>query len=448
MSPLRIKSLWSTALLTLMVAICLPASASAAAGLAKPEFNALDTLWVLIAAMLVFFMNAGFAFLEAGLVRAKNTVNVLGKNYVVFAIASIAYWLSGYGLMFGQGSAFCGLSLFTISGAENSPVDGLPILAFFFFQSTFAATACSIVSGAVAERIRYDSYMIFGAVLVACIYPIGGHWTWSSEGFLARLGFHDFAGSTVVHSVGGWAALSGVALLGPRRGKYDRQKRPLAIPAHSIPLAVLGGFVLWLGWFGFNPGSELGITANVPRIAMTTNLAAVFGMATATGVAWLKLGKPDITMTINGTLAGLVAITAPCASVSLAGAAVIGAIAGVVAVLSVLAFDRIGIDDPVGALSVHLVNGVWGTLAVGLFAVPGLADGVCGLFYGGGWVQLGRQAAGVAAYGAWSCGLSFVLWLLLKKTTGIRVDPEEEYSGLDHGEMGMEAYGTDPARPG
>jgi Amt family ammonium transporter len=429
---------------TLVLAAAVLLYSSPAFAAKEEAFNATNTLWVLIASCLICVMNAGFAFLETGLVRAKNAVNVLSKNYVIFAIATIGFWVVGYGLMFGKGNSFVGLTGFLVEGQETSPASGIPVLAFFFFQAAFAATACSIVSGAVAERIKYGAYLVFGLILGAVIYPIAGHWTWGPDGFLAARGFHDFAGSSLVHTVGGWAALAGILLLGPRKGRYDRQGRPRAIPAHNIPLAVLGGFILWLGWFGFNPGSELALTANVPRIAVTTNLAAAFGMATATATAWIILGKPDITMTINGTLAGLVAITAPCAAVTLTGAAIIGAVAGVLVVFSVLLFDRLRVDDPVGALSVHLVNGTWGTLAVGLFAAPGLVKGVVGVFYGGGFTQLGHQALGALTYAGWSFVGSLATWLAIKVTMGMRVDLEEEVMGLDVGEMGMEAYPQDP----
>ncbi len=410
---------------------------------ARQDFDALSTLWVLVAAFLVFFMNAGFALLEVGLVRAKNAVSVLGKNFVVFALATVAFWSVGYGLMFGEGSTFAGGTGFLVSGSEPQVARGIPTAAFFFFQSTFAATACSIVSGAVAERIKYGAFMLFGVLLVAVVYSVAGHWTWSTSGFLAARGFHDFAGSTVVHSVGGWAALAGVMVVGPRLGRYDNKGRPRAIPGHNLPLAVLGGFILWLGWFGFNPGSELAFNEAVPRIAVATNLSAVFGLITATAVSWGLIGKPDLTMSVNGTLAGLVGVTAPCAVVSPLGAAAIGAVAGAIVVVGVLAFDRLKLDDPVGALSVHLLCGIWGTLSVGLFAVPGQVEGVTGLFYGGGVTQLLSQMTGIAVYAVWAFSLSWLLWQALRFIYGIRVDQEEERKGLDQDEMGMVAYADD-----
>ncbi len=400
--------------------------------------NLIDTLWVLMAAFLVFFMNAGFAFVETGFCRAKNAVNILGKNFSVFAIAMIAFWAIGYGLMFGNGS-FIGTDSFFVSETANNPADNIPVFAFFFFQAAFAAAGCSIISGAVAERIKFASYLVFGTVLVAFIYPLGGFWVWGG-GWLAELGFHDFAGSTVVHSVGGWAALAGVLLLGPRIGKYRQDGSPKAIVGHSIPLATLGGFILWLGWFGFNPGSQLALDANVPRIAVTTALASCTGTLGAMIAAWKIGGKPDLSMIVNGCLAGLVAITAGCAVVSPASAALIGLVAGVVVVLAVYAFDKIKIDDPVGALSVHLVNGIWGTIAVGLFAMPEYLDGTAGVFYDGGTGLLVTQLVGIVSIGAVVFGLSIVLWAIIKKTMGMRVTKEEEIGGLDVGEMGLEAY--------
>lgn len=401
--------------------------------------NLVDTMWVLVAAFLVFFMNAGFAFVETGFCRSKNAVNILAKNFSVFAIAMVAFWAVGYGLMFGSGAGLLGTNSFLLNETANNPAPNIPVYAFFFFQAAFAAAGCSIISGAVAERIKFGAYLLFGTVLVAFIYPLGGHWIWGG-GWLGRLGFHDFAGSTVVHSVGGWAALSGILFLGPRSGKYRPDGAAKAIVGHSIPLATLGGFILWLGWFGFNPGSELAMDANVPRIALTTALASCTGVLGAMVTAWMVSGKPDFSMMVNGCLAGLVAVTAPCAVLSPAGSLVIGLVAGVLVVCAVYFFDKMHIDDPVGALAVHLVNGIWGTVAVGLFAVPELFNGSAGLLYGGGFKVLGTQLIGIVAVGATAFGLSSVLWFLIKKTIGIRVSREEEIGGLDVGEMGLEAY--------
>ena len=408
---------------------------------------ALDTLWVVVAACLVFFMNAGFAMLETGLCQSKNAVNILAKNFIVFAVSSLAFWVIGFGLMFGDGTPLLGLSGWLLKGADNSPAmgeayagvftslnwTGVPLSAKFFFQLVFAGTAATIVSGAVAERVKFLSFIVFSFLLVAVIYPVGGHWAWGG-GWLASAGFKDFAGSTVVHSIGGWAALTGVLILGPRMGKYKNGKvNP--IPGHNMSLATLGTFILWLGWFGFNPGSTMAADVNaIGLVALNTNMAAAAGCLAATAVAWIVLGKPDLSMILNGTLAGLVAITAPCAFVGTGSSVVIGAIAGVLVVGAVLFFDRVKVDDPVGALSVHLVNGVFGTLAVGLFATEG------GLFFGGGFAQTLTQLKGIAAVGAFTAAASAAAWLLIKVTLGVRVSAEEELEGLDTGEHGMEAY--------
>lgn len=430
----------------------------------------LDTVWVLLAGFLVFFMNAGFGFVESGFTRAKNAVNILGKNFVVFGIASIAFWAVGFTLMFGQGTSIIGLEGFFLLGADNSPATGdayqgafgslgwagIPLMAKFFFQLAFAATAATIVSGCVAERIHYGSYMVFAFLLVAFSYPITGHWIWGG-GWLAEKGFWDFAGSTVVHSVGGWAGLAGILLLGPRIGKYRTDGKVQAIPGHSMAMAFLGGLILWLGWFGFNPGSTMGVgdgTA-IGHIVVTTNMACAAGILTATITAWAWLGKPDFSMTVNGALAGLVAITAPCAWVSVPYALVIGGIGGILVVFAVVFFDRIHIDDPVGALSVHLVNGIWGTLAVGLFASTEMPGGIStnGVFVAGlgaaeGWKFLGVQAMGVAAVGAFTFALALIVWFGIKMVLGLRVTPEDEAMGLDMSEMGMEAYPGDSIHGG
>ncbi|MCX8123113.1 MAG: ammonium transporter [Spirochaetes bacterium] len=418
-----------------------------------------DTLWVLFAAFLVFFMNLGFAMVEAGLQQAKNAVNISAKNFVVFAISSIAFWFIGWGLMFGDGNGFMGWKgMFMLSGADNSPATGdsyqgvysalswtgVPLYAKFFFQLVFCATAATIVSGAVGGRIKFLAFIIFSFILTSIIYPIAGHWVWGG-GWLAQRGFWDFAGSTVVHSIGGWAALTGALVLGPRIGKYNPDGSVNSIPGHSLPLATLGVFVLWFGWFGFNPGSTMAANASdIGRIAVTTNLAAATGTLTATITAWLALGKPDLTMILNGALAGLVAITAPCAWVTPGASIIIGGIAGILVVVFVLAFDRWGIDDPVGALSVHLVNGVWGTLAVGLFAAAPYAGGSgqppIGLFYGGGIGSFANQLVGVVAVGSFVFIVSWVIWVIINATMGIRVTREEELIGLDISEHGIEGY--------
>lgn len=396
----------------------------------------LNTFWVLIAASLVFFMQAGFALVEAGLTRSKNTTNILFKNLMDFAIGTIGFWVIGYGIMFGSGNGFFG-SFELFSKTDHGTALGIPNLAFFFFQLVFAATSATIVSGAMAERTKFVSYLVYSAVISLIIYPISGHWIWGG-GWLSQLStpFVDFAGSTVVHSVGGWLALAGAIVLGPRLGKYKNGKIN-AIPGHSITLAALGVFILWLGWFGFNPGSTLGFgdAELVAHIFVTTNGAAAAGAIATLITTWIKYGKPGLSMTLNGVLAGLVAITAGCHAVTPGGAILIGAIAGVLVVFAVEFFDKIvKVDDPVGAISVHGVCGAFGTLAVGLFASEG------GLFYGGGISLLTSQAIGVLAVGAWAFGIGLLLFLAIKYTIGIRVTKKEEENGLDYYEHGEKAY--------
>jgi len=415
-----------------------------------------DTMWVLITAMLVFFMNLGFAAVESGFARAKNCVNIMSKNFVVFAVSSLGFLIIGWGLMFGDGSPLIGLKgLFFASGADNSPATGeaykgvysaiswtgVPFWAKFFFQLVFCGTAATIVSGAVAERIKYIAFIIFSFAMTMFIYPVVGHWVWGG-GWLAKMGMFDFAGSTAVHSVGGWAALAGVIMLGPRIGKFDNGHIK-AIPGHSLSLATIGTFVLWFGWFGFNPGSTMAADPNaIAHVAVTTNTAAAAAIMSATLASWLLLGKPDLGMTLNGCLAGLVAITAPCAFVSVSSSLIIGLIAGALVVLAVMMFDRLRLDDPVGALSVHLVNGVFGTLCVGLFAqdkITGTATGN-GLFFGGGSKLLGAQLAAVVSVAIFVFVAAAITWAVLKAVIGIRVSREEELRGLDIGEHGNEAY--------
>lgn len=437
-----------------------------AAGPTTAELKvALDTLWVAIAAFLVFFMNAGFCMLETGFCREKNAVNVLAKNLIVFGLSTLAFWAIGFSLMFADGNDFIGgLGGLFLNGEDSSPATGaaykgifgalnwagVPLEAKFLFQLVFAGTAATIVSGAVAERIKFLDFLIFSLLLVGIAYPITGHWIWGG-GWLADIGFFDFAGSTVVHSVGGWAALMGAAFLGPRIGKYQNGQS-VALPGHNMSIATLGCLILWLGWFGFNPGSTMAVDGRaIAHIALTTNLAGAVGGIAATVVAWLYLGKPDLSMIINGILAGLVGITASCAYVNMASAFIIGLVAGIIVVFAVTFFDRLKIDDPVGATSVHLVCGVWGTLAVGLFSVgpggyPWMVDlegkpvGPHGLFMGGGFGTLLPQIIGILAVGGMTVLLSTIFWIVLKATLGIRVTPEEEVMGLDIGEHGMEAY--------
>ena len=421
----------------------------------------IDTMWVLLTGMLVFFMNLGFAAVESGMCRAKNCVNILSKNFVVFSVSTIAFWIVGWGLMFGNDTngGWVGTSgLWFVGGADNSPATladykgdyaainwtGVPLSAKFFFQLVFAGTAATIVSGAVAERIKYHTFIVFSFLMGTVIYPVVGHWIWGG-GWLAQKGFFDFAGSTQVHSIGGWAALAGVIVLGPRIGKYTADGKPTAIPGHNMSLATIGCLILWFGWFGFNPGSTMAVDPGlIAHVAVTTNTAAAFATLTATITAWLLLGKPDLGMTLNGSLAGLVAITAPCAFVSIWSSVIIGSIAGVIVVLAVLTFDRIGIDDPVGATSVHLVNGVFGTLCIGLFTDPKLIPAgtslKAGLFTGGGIDQTIVQLTGILATAAYVFPVSLIIWFILKATLGLRVTKEEEIEGLDHGEHGNEAY--------
>lgn len=408
---------------------------------------AINTLWVLLAAMLVFFMNLGFATVEAGFARSKNCVNILSKNFIVFAVSSLGFLLLGWGLMFGGDNPIIGTKgLFILGDIDESVYTlsaNVPFWAKFVFQLVFCGTAATIVSGAVAERVKYISFILFSFMLTLFIYPIVGHWIWGG-GFLSQLGFMDFAGSTVVHSVGGWAALAGVIVLGPRFGKYDNEGKTHPIPGHNISLATIGLFILWLGWFGFNPGSTMSMEnpTDVAHIFMTTNTSAIAAVLTSTFVSWAFLGKPDLGMTINGCLAGLVAITAGCAYVSALSALIIGAIAGVIVVFAVVMFDGLKLDDPVGATSVHLVNGIFGTLCVGFFAKEGVTtlSSSNGLFLGGDLSLLGSQLIGIVVVAAFVLPTSLFVWILLKKTLGIRVTLEEEITGLDIGEHGNIAY--------
>lgn len=392
--------------------------------------SALDILWVLIAGILVFWMQAGFALVEAGFTRAKNVGNIIMKNFMDFSLGSLIFWIIGYGIMYGSKGAFFGAFdiFYDVEGDYHN----------LFFQTVFAATAATIVSGAMAERTKFSTYLIFSIVITAVIYPISGHWVWGN-GWLSTMEtpFHDFAGSTVVHSVGGWAALAGAWTIGPRLGKYNGTSN--AIPGHNMVLGALGVFILWMGWFGFNPGSQLAISGDnanaVAGIFITTNLAAAAGATVTMLVTWMRYGKPDLSMTLNGALAGLVAITAGCDVVSPEGSAIIGALAGVIVVFSVEFIDKVlKVDDPVGAISVHGVCGAFGTLMVGLLAVDG------GLFYGGGVALLTSQAIGVLAIGAWAFGLGLILFQVLKATVGLRVSEQEEREGLDIHEHGQSSY--------
>ncbi|MFZ3171587.1 MAG: ammonium transporter [Carboxydocellales bacterium] len=396
----------------------------------------IDTVWVLLAAALVFFMEAGFAALEAGFVRSKNSLNIIMKVLMDCTVGMLGYWFIGFALMYGVDKlGLFGVSGFFVEGNFAHLGLKIPVDAFWIFQAAFAIAVATIVSGAVAERMKFGPYIIFSFLATALIYPIAGHWIWNNQGWLYQLGMKDFAGSAAVHAVGGWASLAAVLVLGPRTGKYAKDGTVNVLPGHNIPLAALGAFILWFGWFGFNPGSSLsGLDANIARIAMTTNLAAAAGGTMGAIFTLIRYGKPDPSMTLNGTLAGLVAITAGTAFVSSFGAVIIGGIAGVLVVLAVELFDKLRADDPVGAIAVHGVCGSFGTLAVGLFAQDG------GLFYGGGFHLLGVQALGLGAVSLWAFSMTFGVFYLLKRTVGIRVSIADELIGMDISEHGMPAY--------
>jgi len=442
---------------TLMLVASLAWASNAHAKTAEELTIALDTIWVVLTASLVFFMNLGFALVESGFCRSKNTVNILSKNFIVFAISCLAFYVFGWGLMFGNGSGFIGSEgLLMLGGADNSPATGdaymgayksiawtgVPVYAKFFFQLVFAGTAATIVSGCVAERIKYFSFIVFSFLLVAFVYPITGHWIWGG-GWLATTGFWDFAGSTVVHSVGGWAGLAGILVLGPRLGKYLPGGKMKPIPAHSLTSGLIGCFVLWLGWFGFNPGSTMAADPNaISHIFLTTNTACFMALLSATALNWILDGKPDLGMSINGCLAGLVAITAPCAFVTVKASLIIGLLAGFIVVGAVKLLDKLQIDDPVGAVPVHLFNGVWGTICVGLFAVDKITGAATGngLFNGGGMTLLIAQLKGIVAVGVYALVVSLIFWHAIKAIFGLRVSKEEEEEGLDIGEHGQFAY--------
>jgi ammonium transporter, Amt family len=399
--------------------------------------SGLDTVWVLIAAALVWFMEAGFAALEAGFIRSKNSINIIMKVFMDCTVGLIGYWAVGFALMYGvDHTGLFGTSGFFFDGVGLTPAGSrVAPYAFWLFQAAFAVAVATIVSGAVAERMKFGPYIIFSFFATALIYPVAGHWVWGPGGWLGKLGMLDFAGSSVVHAAGGWASLAAVMVLGPRIGKYHKDGSITVIPGHNIPLAALGAFMLWVGWFGFNPGSALsGLDSNIARIAVTTNLAAAAGGTMGTIFTIWKYGKPDPSMIINGALAGLVAITAGTAFVGPASALIIGSIAGVLVVLGVEFFDKIKADDPVGAIAVHGVCGSFGTLAVGLFAEKG------GLLYGGGTKLLMVQALGLVVVSLWAYTVTFITFMVLKKTVGIRVSAEEEMEGMDLSEHGVGAY--------
>jgi ammonium transporter, Amt family len=416
---------------------------------------AASTVWVIVAAILVMFMQAGFAFLEAGLTRMKNAGHIAGKNVLIFGVASLVYWAVGFGIAFGGGGWFMGTDGFfpsvdALTAVGRAPFDWfgqIPAAAGYLFEVMFAGVSLAIVWGAMAERAKLWVYFVFG-VYFTLTYSIVSHWIWSPHGWLFSKGMQDFAGSTVVHYQGALAALAGALILGPRIGKFGTDGRANPIPGHNIPYAVLGTLILWFGWFGFNPGSTLSVDFGgigfFAYVATTTNIAAAAGAVTGMVVAWMRLGKPDISMMLNGALGALVAITAASGFVAPWAAVLIGCGSGVIAVFGVIFVERIGIDDPIGAVAVHGMSGVWGTLACGLFAVPSiserLATGTGGLVYTGSFHQLGVQALGLGAVGAFSFGSSFGALWALNRAWGIRVDPTVETQGLDVHEHGMWGY--------
>lgn len=398
--------------------------------------SGIDTVWVLLAAILIFMMQMGFASVEAGFTRSKNTSNILMKNLLDFCFGSLLFWLFGFRIMFGA-DTFAGLIAdpFALGSAVPS---NIPQTAFLIFQTMFCATTATIVSGAMAERTQFRAYLVYCIFISAFIYPISGHWTWGG-GWLSALGFHDFAGSAVVHSAGGWLALVGAAMVGPRIGKYKNGK-PHAILGHNLTIATLGVFILWIGWFGFNPGSTVGISTpelqqSASTVFMNTNISAATGALTALIVAWVRYGKPSLSLSLNGVLAGLVGITAGCDAVSTAGAALTGIICGAAMVFAVSFFDSVAkVDDPVGAISVHGVCGSLGTILTGIFALDG------GLLYGGGLHMLGVQLLGTAVYAAWAILCGLILFYVLRRTIGLRVDRRVEEDGLDYYEHGETSY--------
>lgn len=405
-----------------------PAAAPQAAGEVQTNLN---YVWTILAAALVFFMQAGFALLEAGFSRAKNAVNIIMKNVMDASAGALVFYAVGFGLMFGTSwQGLLGTDGFFLTGTGDQPQTW--VYAFYFFQAVFAATAATIVSGAVAERIKFSGYLIFSVLITGLIYPVFGAWAWgglfNGSGWLEGLGFIDFAGSTVVHSVGGWAALAGALVVGPRVGKYAEDGTPRAIPGHSLPLAALGVFILWLGWFGFNAGSTTAGSTDIALIAMNTFLAAGAGAATAMAVTWIDTGTPDASMTLNGVLGGLVGITAGCATLTGPFAIVTGAVAGLLVVYATRAIERV-VDDPVGAIAVHGVCGAWGTLAAGLFDA------------GSGLAQVGVQAIGIAAAFLWTFPISYAVFSLADRLVGgLRINGDKERLGLDQLEHDVDAY--------
>lgn len=457
-NPLGRRTSWVPAIASfvfLVLAMILPQMSHAQESeepVAYLQQDVANIIWLCLTAFLVFFMQAGFALVETGMTRAKNSVNIMMKNLLDFCFGAVLFWAVGYAIMYSSGdSNFFGFDTsHSFLSSANAPTDmaGYGVSAAWLFQVVFAATAATIVSGAMAERTKLISYIIYSCVISAIVYPISGHWIWGG-GWLSDMGIRDFAGSTVVHSVGGWAALAGAIMVGPRLGKYTNGKTN-EMKAHNLPLAALGVFILWFGWYGFNPGSTLLAIGGVSHVAVTTTLGAAAGAIGALVTSWMYFKKPDLPMTLNGTLAGLVAITAPCASVSTGSAVIIGLIGGILVFFSCMFFERkLKIDDPVGAVSVHGVCGAWGTLAVGLFGQRSIdvqywSDDTTikdGLFFGGGFEQLGIQTLGVVAVFVYSFVAMLIVFFLIKKTIGLRVSDAEQIEGLDLGEHGNVAYG-------
>lgn len=438
----------------LIITLFLTLTTTAFAAEEKPsaEAIAIDTVWTMVAAFLVFWMQAGFAMLEGGLTRAKNIGNIVMKNLMDFAMSSLAYWAIGFAIMFGTGTALYGASGWFLNVATTN-VDkifpslswtSVPLMAKFLFQMVFAGTAATIISGAMAERTKFHAYLIYSVIISGFIYPVVGHWIWGG-GWLSELGFLDFAGSTVVHGTGAWAAMAGVLLIGSRIGKYGKNGQVNAIPGHNMAMAMLGVFILWLGWYGFNPGSTMGaMSLSFAEVAATTTFGGAAAAITGMLTSWAVTGKPDVALTGGSTIAGLVAITAPTAFVENWAAVVIGLVAGVIYVLAVLLLDRLRFDDPVGAVPAHGIAGAWGTLSVGLFASPRLIEaagvGKAGLFYTGSFSQLGIQAIGVVAVLGFVFLASLAVFGIIRATVGLRVTEEEEIQGLDIGEHGMWGY--------
>jgi Amt family ammonium transporter len=428
------------ALLVLGLLVFGSPDAAAEEAAAEGGFDAVSTLWVLLAAFMVFLMQAGFGMVEAGFIRSKNAANVLMKNTLDFCFAALGFFAFGFAIMYGTEGLIVGTEGWFLAGA-SSPVDGLPLEAFWLFQAVFAGTVATIVSGAVAERMKFVAYLAYSFLISAFVYPVVGHWVWGG-GWLSGLGFHDFAGSTVVHAVGGVTALIGAMMLGPRFGRFNADGSANAIGGHNLPLGMLGVFILWFGWYGFNAGSTLGMSepGTVARVAMTTTLAASAGSIAGMVMAWVKYGKPDLTLALNGALAGLVGITAPCAVVTPGASIFIGLVAGVLVIYGIEWLNAMQIDDPVGAIAVHGLCGVWGTLAVGLFGLAALGAPADGLFYGGGFGQLGIQFLGVAACLAFTAVAMWIVFKAIDSVVGLRVSHETELRGLDIDEHGLESY--------